>query len=199
MVTWWWVYVGDPLPVRKHCVSRDGGRLYLYDGDGDKLSLIIMTMIYSHKVTTMLKMLIYMIRVEGTFWPGVVMLRVTGIQVTRIVPSWGPESTLTSMGGSGRPGQTWSKLHDINWQQHLLWVSGTLCELQVSPKALSDSSRPHTVRPKLEQLTFFIFHIFWNKNQLCSGTWAAHMLFGHISFKPCLLLNIREEASRKRI
>ena len=39
------------------------------------------------------------------------MLRVTGIQVTRIVPSWGPESTRTSMGGSGRPDQfpQWSK------------------------------------------------------------------------------------------
>ena len=163
MVTWWWVYVGDPLPVRKHCVARDRGRLYLYDGDGDKLSLIIMTMIYSHKMTTMLIMLIHMIQVEGTFWPGVVMLRVTGIQVTRIVPSWGPESTLTSMGGSGRPDQKWSKLCAINWQQHLLWVSGTLCELRVSPKALSGSSRPHTVRPELEELTFLYFTYFGTK------------------------------------
>ena len=35
MVTWWWVYVGDSLPVRKHCIARDRRCLYLYDGDGD--------------------------------------------------------------------------------------------------------------------------------------------------------------------
>ena len=35
--------------------------------------------------------------------PWAVTLRVTGIQVTKTVPSWGPGSTRTSIGGSGRP------------------------------------------------------------------------------------------------
>ena len=35
---------------------------------------------------------------------GLFVLSVTGIHVTRIVPSWGPESTRTSIGGSGKPG-----------------------------------------------------------------------------------------------
>ena len=40
-----------------------------------------------------------------TFCPADVMLSVTGIQVTRMVPSCGPASTLTSIGGSGNPAQ----------------------------------------------------------------------------------------------
>ena len=56
------------------------------------------------------------------------MLRVTGIHVTRIVPSWGPESTRTSMGGSGRPGQfpQWSTLPNV--RNFLNMTICTFCE-----------------------------------------------------------------------
>ena len=49
-------------------------------------------------------LMISLSNIKGTFCPGVVIFNVTGIHVTRIVPSWGPESTRTSIGGSGRPG-----------------------------------------------------------------------------------------------
>ena len=49
-------------------------------------------------------LMISLSNIKGTVCPGVVIFNVTGIHVTRIVPSWGPESTRTSIGGSGRPG-----------------------------------------------------------------------------------------------
>ena len=59
--------------------------------------------------------------IKGTFCPGVVIFNVTGIHVTRIVPSWGPESTRTSIGGSGRP-----VCENFSFKQYLLGLCDDL-------------------------------------------------------------------------
>ena len=121
-------------------------------------------------------LMISLSNIKGTFCPGVVIFNVTGIHVTRIVPSWGPESTRTSIGGSGRPG--WRHFsfsanlldlcdglyfcddgggdddEDDNYQHYedddqtdLLRVYETLYERRVSQEVWSGSSRQHTVTP----------------------------------------------------
>lgn len=114
--------------------------------------------------------------VGGTFWPGLVMLRVTGIQVTRIVPSWGPESTLTSIGGSGRPGQG-SNFKTIKiTKKGKIIVKFTFCECAELCVCCQLLQKPYqalfvNIRRSLSERrpsSVFIFQIFWTKNEPCS-------------------------------